>query len=71
MTIGLFLDTCSFGWLTFDNSCYKYEKTLDLNLDQGMEHCMNEYNGHMAVLNSKEEAEFLGSYQNDLLVILI
>ena len=50
--------------MTFDNSCYKLETTEDLKIDQdeGMEHCKNKYNGHMAVINSKEEAIFLTSY---------
>ena len=58
------VDKCPEGWLTWDNSCYKLETSVDLRVDQetGMKHCMNAYNGHLVVPNSWEEAVFLGDY---------
>jgi len=63
-----FPDTCSDDWLTFDNSCYKIEKNLDLEQNQGLQHCSNRYNAQLAVINSREEALFLGSALDDLRV---
>ena len=63
-----FPDTCSDDWLTFDNSCYKIEKNLDLDQNQGLQHCSNRYNAQLAVINSREEALFLGSALDDLRV---
>ena len=61
-------DTCSDDWLTFDNSCYKIEKNLDLDQNQGLQHCGDRYNAQLAVINSREEALFLGSALDDLMV---
>ena len=60
---------CPDGWISFDHSCYKYDSNTDITTaNQGAEHCSKEYNGHLAVLNSEEEAIFLGSYLKDLSV---
>ena len=67
-TTEFFPDTCSDDWLTFDNSCYKFEKNLDLNQNQGLQHCSDKYNAHLAVINSREEALFLGSSLDALTV---
>lgn len=64
-------DKCPEGWLTWDNSCYRLETSsamIGVTQDQGRSHCMNAYNGLLAIPNSKDEAAFLGAYLNGITV---
>ena len=44
---------------------------LRVGQNEGMEHCRNKYNGHLAVINSKEEATFLTSYLEGVTVSIL
>ena len=54
----------------FDDSCYIYENLVNPNKEKGQEHCREKYDGYLAVINSEEEAETIGSYMNGLTVII-
>lgn len=41
---------------------------IGVTQDQGRSHCMNAYNGLLAIPNSKDEAAFLGAYLNGITV---
>ena len=55
----------------FDDSCYIYENLVNANKEKGQEHCREKYDGYLAVINSEEEAETIGSYMNGLTVMII
>ena len=61
---------CGEGWITFDNSCYKYESSPDMiaTLQDGQDFCSKTSGGHLMVPNSVEEAAFIGSYLSSLQV---
>ena len=55
----------------FDDSCYIYENLVNANKEKGQEHCRKKHDGYLAVINSEEEAETIGSYMNGLTVMII
>ena len=62
--------TCGEGWVTFDNSCYKFDPTPGVMAipSVGQTYCENSFEGHLMVPNSKDEAAFIGNYLTGLMV---
>jgi hypothetical protein len=62
--------TCGEGWISFDNSCYKFDPTPGVMAipPVGQAYCQNTYEGHLMVPNSKDEAAFIGNYLTGLMV---
>ena len=61
---------CGEGWITFDNSCYKFEPSPERKVTSldGQSYCAQTFGVDLMVPNSRDEAVFIGSYLNSLQV---
>ena len=61
---------CGEGWITWDNSCYRQERsdTGLMDLEKANSFCGATHKAGVFVPNSKDESEFISMYLTGLLV---
>jgi len=62
---------CGEGWISFDNSCYKYDagQNLVVSPRDGNSYCSATHpDSHLFVPNSRDESAFIGNYLKSLQV---
>ena len=52
---------CPKGWVSYEDSCYKLEKTKTESISGTQVQCMLNYDSDIFVPNSKSEAEFVSN----------
>ena len=53
---------CPQGWVSFEDSCYKLEKSKTESISGAQAQCMLNHDSDIFVPNSKSEAEFISNF---------